>query len=58
MKDRRNWMLSALRGKALNDINKTPKDKHPMVGLVRFIDTGNRMVVAKKQGEWEQEVNV
>lgn len=51
-------MLSALRGKALNDINKTPKDKHPMVGLVRFIGTGNRMVVAKKQGEWEQDVNV
>lgn len=51
-------MLSVLRGKALNDINKTPKDKHPMLVLVIFIGTGNRMVVAMKQGEWEQDVNV
>lgn len=51
-------MLSALLEKALNDINKTAKDKHAMLGLVRFIGTGNRMVVAKKQGEWEQDINV
>lgn len=51
-------MLSALRGKALNDVNKTVKDKHPVLGLVRFIGSGNRMVVAKKQGEWEQDANV
>lgn len=58
MKDRGNRLLSALRGKALNDLNKTPKDKHPMLGLVIFIGTGNRMVVAMKQGEWEQDVNI